>query len=535
MAGAARIDGSVLRTWADGAVAALDAHRAELDALNVFPVADSDTGTNLWLTLREARAALGEDLDGLEGRAAARGFARGALVGARGNSGVIVSQYLGELLRSLPPVGLTGDDVVRALRRATDAAYAAVAEPVEGTVLSVAQAVADGAAEARGDLPDVLAAALEAGYLALRRTPEQLAPLRAAGVLDAGGWGLLLVLRALGDALGAPTTPWERPRMPDTRHPCAEADQGGAFEVMYVVTAASHGDDGHDGDDAGDRHDGADGGPPVADRLRTALAAVGDSVAVVGGDGLWQAHVHTDAPLDAVRSAAAAGVTATQVRVRHIGRQTGVHGDLAPALGLVAVTGAAGLTADLARAGAVVVLVGPGRVAGPELVRAVEDTGAAEVLVLVADELVAGDHVGGGRDARARVRDRLSEVQVVVGAATLASLASHERDAGRLADAVLAAVDGVRTTEVDGADADGGPGGGPGGGGPDRDADPVVTAARGLVTDETALVTALVADDAAADVGARLSAALGDRVEVVVLPTGLPGRRVVLGAEAGTA
>lgn len=507
----ATLDVAVLRAWADGAVRALDEHRTQLDALNVFPVADSDTGTNLYLTLREGRQALAQDAGGQ----AARGFARGALVGARGNSGVIVSQYLGELLRSLPGGPLTGDALARGLRRATDAAYQAVARPVEGTVLTVARAVADGAerAEAAAGAPaDVLAAAIAAGYEALGRTPTQLAPLRAAGVLDAGGWGLLLVLGALAEALGAgPVT--VRPAVPDaaTVAPgaahevhdhahddgqCPHADQGGAFEVMFVVTAAerSAADD------------------DLAARLRARLADVGDSVAVVGGDGLWQAHAHTDDPLAAVAAAAAAGVVATQVRVRHIARQAG-HGVHAPALGVVAVTGAVGLAADLARAGAVVVLVLPGQVAGPELERAVDDTGAATVLVLVADGLVAAapDRVD------ARVCDGLSEAQVVAGAATFAALASAHLGPDALVAHVLAAVEDVRTAVADV--------------GPDGDPGPVLAAARSLVTPATALLTVLAADGAPEDLGARLADVVGDDVEVVLLGTGLPGRTVVLGAE----
>lgn len=514
MAATAMLDAAVLRAWADGAVHALDLHRGELDALNVFPVADSDTGTNLYLTLREGRQAL------MTGRGgdAARGFARGALVGARGNSGVIVSQYLGELLRTLPAGPLTGAALAGALQRATDAAYRAVARPVEGTVLSVARAVADGAATASGAPGDVLAAALEAGYEALGRTPQQLAPLRAAGVLDAGGWGLLLVLEALAEALGArPRTPAapDAVAVPGHEHghddghehghaelaagACPHGDQGGAFEVMYLVVAPEP----TAGDDS------------LAARLRAVLGDVGDSVAVVGGDGLWQAHVHTDRPVDAVASARLAGVRATQVRVRHIARQAGVHGPHTPALGIVAVTGAVGLTADLARAGAVVVLVLPGEVAGPELERAVDDTGAPSVLVLAVDGLVAA----APRRPDTRFRDGLSEVQVVAGAATFAAVASTGSGAEGLAARVLAAVDDVATAVVDV--------------GPTGDPGPVLSAARSLLTDRTVLLTVLVPDGAPGDLAERLREVVGGDVEVVLLPTGLADRQVVLGAETG--
>lgn len=491
------LDAPVLRAWADRAVRSLDAHRAELDELNVFPVADSDTGTNLYLTLREGLDALARD--GARDDEAARDFARGALVGARGNSGVIVSQYLGALLRGLPGGAVHGPQLADALCTATDAAYSAVAHPVEGTVLTVARAVGEGAAAAagRGLAPaGVLDAAVDAGYQALGRTATQLDALREAGVLDAGAWGLLLVLDALSEVLhGDDRAREERPvpAMPE-RHACpVDALASGDFEVMYVVAEGP-----------------ADEPGAVGAALRAGLSAVGDSVAVVGGEGLWQAHVHTDAPLAAVAAADAVGGRATQVRVRHLASQSGVHGVHRPALGLVAVTGSPALTADLARAGAVVVLVRPGEVAGPEVERAVDDTGAARVLVLAVDGLL---HAPVARDVRA-VRD-LTEAQVVAGAATLASLDPTEGDA-RLAEEVLAAVAAVRTGEV------------PDGAGPDAAA----AAVHALLAQPCALLTVLpAAATPDAVVSAVLAAAAERGVEAVVLPTGTPGARVVLGAE----
>jgi dihydroxyacetone kinase-like predicted kinase len=493
------IEGPVLRDWADRAVRALNVHREELDALNVFPVADSDTGTNLYLTLREALDAVSRV--GARDEEAARDFARGALVGARGNSGVIVSQYLGALLRSLPAGSVTADGLVAALRQAADAAYRAVAHPVEGTVLSVARAVSDGAAVANtlGAQPvGVLEAAVDAGYVALGRTPVQLEVLRVAGVLDAGAWGLLLVLDALTDALHReagvghvrPT-----PAMP-TRQPCAvEGLVGGEFEVMYVVTDDGLGTEGE-----------------VDDALRAALSAVGDSVAVVGGDGLWQAHVHTDTPLLAVESAAVAGEAATQIRVRHLASQSGVHGAHRPPLGLVTVTGAPALAADLARAGAVVVLVPSGTVAGSELERAVDDTGASTVLLLAVDGLA---HAPAGRSVR--VVDGLSEAQVVAGAATLASLDPQLGDE-RLAEEVLAAVRSVRTAEVDV--------------GPGQDAEQAERVTRELLAEPCALLTVLPSVSTPEAVVQRVVAVAAEcGVEAVVLPTGAAGVQVVLGAE----
>jgi len=341
----------------------------------------------------------------------------------------------------------------------------------------------------------VLDAAVDAGYRALGRTTAQLAALREAGVLDAGAWGLLLVLDALAEVLHGGDRPGHErpvPAMPTRHHCIVDGVPGGEFEVMYVVAS----DDG--ADDA------------VALALRDALSQVGDSVAVVGGDGLWQAHVHTDTPLPAVAGAAAAGARATQIRVRHLASQSGVHGAHRPALGLVAVTGAPGLTADLARAGAVVVLVAPGDVAGPELERAVDDTGAATVLLLAADALL---HTPVARAVRAA--DGLSEAQVVAGAATLASL-DPALGVETLVHEVLEAVAAVRTADV-----------GPGG-------DPEVAAdvVDALLAQPCALLTVLTADGTPPAVVERIVAVAAARgVEVVVLPTGTAGDRVVLGAE----
>ena len=210
------LDAAAVRRWCGGGLEALRAHQREIDELNVYPVPDGDTGTNLVLTLASAHEAL-ETFEAIEsldwpaparedstplGRAMRR-MARGALLGARGNSGVIVSQILRGMADSLAgSVAVRGGELARALRSASEAAYAAVARPVEGTVLSVAAAAAEGAGRIRSD--DLLAVAREAARSAseaLARTPQQLPVLARAGVVDAGGRGLCLLLDALVDAL----------------------------------------------------------------------------------------------------------------------------------------------------------------------------------------------------------------------------------------------------------------------------------------------------------------------------------------------
>jgi hypothetical protein len=192
--------GTVLR-FVDVAADDLGAAREEIDALNVFPVPDGDTGTNMFLTVSAARDAMREAGDDL--RTALAAMARGALLGARGNSGVILSQMLGALAGRIDratPGERTATVVAEALREATDASYAAVGDPVEGTILTVARAAADAALEAaepeRARARDVFAAAAAAAREALAHTPEQLPALRDAGVVDAGGRGLCVVLDA---------------------------------------------------------------------------------------------------------------------------------------------------------------------------------------------------------------------------------------------------------------------------------------------------------------------------------------------------
>ena len=202
-------DSTVVRLWAATALAALGEHRAEIDALNVFPVPDGDTGTNLFLTA-ESAAQYVEELyvDGGEPTLAASitAYAQGALLGARGNSGVITSQLLrgiADIFADEAALGV-GAELAVALTRAAELAYGAVAVPREGTVLTVARAAALAAGEVgfeQADLADVARAAVKGASIALANTPEQLQVLKDAGVVDAGGRGLVVILEALVEAI----------------------------------------------------------------------------------------------------------------------------------------------------------------------------------------------------------------------------------------------------------------------------------------------------------------------------------------------
>jgi DAK2 domain fusion protein YloV len=468
----------VLRSWARTALVELGRARLEIDELNVYPVPDGDTGTNLYLTWEAACDALPQgELTFAE---AVQAFGRGALLGARGNSGVIASQLVracglrlaenlprhqsgagdsvpegargGELgsvpegaregeLGSVPeaaargevegvpaggqgvepggPGGEPGGEAggadgggrravladprmseaaafADALVFAADAAYGAVAQPVEGTMLTVALEAANAAMDAANDgetLAGVCLAAVAAAREALTRTTEQLEPLRRAGVVDAGGAGLVVILGAMESVLSgrgpAATTgvPARIPVAPPTDQDAgAEAGRAGqaglggqagqagpgagidlepdgpAYEVMYLLDAPD--------DKIGD--------------YRRQLAELGDSVVVVGGDELWNVHVHTDDVGAAIELGIDIG-RPHRIRVTHFADLV-PHAPI-PGRAVIAVAAGDGLAKLFAEAGALVVKGGPGRRCSTgELLKAIERSGAPEIVILPNDK-----------------------------------------------------------------------------------------------------------------------------------------------------
>jgi DAK2 domain fusion protein YloV len=413
---------AVVRRFVDVAVDALAAAREEIDALNVYPVPDGDTGTNMYLTMSAARDAIQQaTADDAELVTALAAFRRGALLGARGNSGVILSQLLGALVARMgraTPADRNATVMAEAMTEASQAAYAAVGTPVEGTILTVARAAAEAAvrraADERARARDVFAAAAEAAREALAHTPEQLEPLRVAGVVDAGGRGLSVVLDAAETVLtGRRPLPAPQPIGTHTI-PVAvgEADlraDGPAYEVMYLLDAA---------DDA-------------VPGLREALSPLGDSLVVVGGEGLWNVHVH----VDDVGAAVEAGISAGRphrIRVTHFAEQTARPasrpvGRARTGRRIVAVSAGPGLARLFADAGALVIEGGPGhRPSTGMILDAVAGSGAAEVVILPNDR---------DSDRAARIAARTAEedldVRVVVipteaQVQGLAALAVHE-------------------------------------------------------------------------------------------------------------
>ncbi|MFE6363675.1 DAK2 domain-containing protein [Streptomyces sp. NPDC057806] len=421
-------DALAVRTWCGLALEALGRAREEIDAINVYPVADGDTGTNLYLTVESAAAAVDAVFIGHEAGSAGsvpslaeavRAMAHGALIGARGNSGTILAQLLrgmAQVLASDGDTAHTGAGGLRlALRHAADSARQAVAHPVEGTILTVASAAADAATGAGGDCGTVARAACEGARAALAATPRQLAVLERAGVVDAGGRGLVTVLAALVETLTgerqAGTVTYARGPV-DSPEECASLPESGpAFEVIYLLEA----------EDA------------AVTRLRERLDTLGDSLVVVGGDGLWNVHVHVDDAGAAVEAGVEAG-RPHRIRITHFGvgdvHTTG--GERTPReraqRAVVAVVPGPGLAGLYTEAGATTVLARPGEPpASGELVEAVRRAHAREVVLLPNDAELRHTAAAAAEQARAEgIRVALIPTRSAVQG--IAALAVHEPD-----------------------------------------------------------------------------------------------------------
>ena len=276
-------DGAGLLAAFRAGVANLEAHVDEVNSLNVFPVPDGDTGSNMLATVRAALEEA-ESVAGQQADRVASAISFGALMGARGNSGVITSQILRGLAEGLAGKRrFNGLDLAYALSTGTKTAYGAVAKPVEGTILTVIResaAAAVTAAERDNDIETVLSATVEAAEKSVARTPTLLAILREAGVVDSGGQGLYRLFQGAllhlvgGERATARPAVEARPR-PSTL--VAHADEGFGYETMFLLQA----------------------GPAHAidlDALRGYLEEIGESVLVAGDSRAVKVHVHNDRP-----------------------------------------------------------------------------------------------------------------------------------------------------------------------------------------------------------------------------------------------
>ena len=286
------IDGLLLREMALAGSALLEANRAEVDALNVFPVPDGDTGTNMSLTLQSATREISAK-EYLRADEASAALAKGALKGARGNSGVITSQLLRGFSRALAGVEqITPTQFAQALKAGSDLAYKAVMKPKEGTILTVARVIAENAlaqVERDPDSYDALfSVMLQSGQEILQKTPDMLPALKAAGVVDSGGRGLLYIYTGYAAAMRGETieemlaaVAAERGGFQDDHD--AITDFKFAYHVAYQLDHL--GDDCTEGD---------------VDSLRRRLNRIGNAVNVEGDAAPYRIHVHTNNPGNAI-------------------------------------------------------------------------------------------------------------------------------------------------------------------------------------------------------------------------------------------
>jgi DAK2 domain fusion protein YloV len=299
------IDGKTLKQMILHAASKLEALKDTVNALNVFPVPDGDTGTNMSMTLTSATREVERSGDGTVGEVAAA-VAQGSLMGARGNSGVILSQLFRGFAKALDGKHvIDGRDLARAFQEGVDTAYKAVMKPVEGTILTVArESAAAGmqAARRETDLLKLMKVVVDAAEASLARTPELLPVLKKAGVVDSGGKGLTIILHGYYEALSGGATLAETPvgeteptaavkeAKPDRKHdtsPAARIDFAVDEEISHIPFP-------YDCEFFIRRY--KDAGPIPMEQIARELEQWGDSIYVVGSEDYAKVHVHASNP-----------------------------------------------------------------------------------------------------------------------------------------------------------------------------------------------------------------------------------------------
>jgi hypothetical protein len=431
-------DLAATRRLVKGAAAAAEAGRRRIDDLNVYPVPDGDTGTNLALTVRAVVGAL-ETLDDVDRERLAREVARAALMGARGNSGVILSQIIRGFVEVVGGAdALDSPTLARALRSASDAAYRAVRKPVEGTMLTVIRELAEEAeAQAGPDLPvgDLLRALVRRGEEVVAETPQHLEILRRAGVVDAGGAGLLELFRGVTAALTGEALPEMPPELEEVGIDAVHQEQSRyRYCTVFVVE--------------GERLDRS--------QLESALEPLGDSLMVVGDESALKVHVHTDDPGAALTLGAARGVL-EGIEIANMHRQTEEREsrllELVPddrSVDVIAVVAGEG-NARLFRSLGVAGIVDGGQSMNPstaDILAAVEATDAPAAIVLPNN----GNVVLSAEQAAGHAAKAVTVVPTRSIPAGIAAMVAYdgsgtaEENAARMAEAVDAVGTGAVTT-----------------------------------------------------------------------------------------
>lgn len=422
-----------LRRFFDGALSAVERCAPVLDALNVFPVPDGDTGKNMLLTLRSAANALAQCSQEHCG-AMLENLAHGALMGARGNSGVIMAQILRGLTEVLrKEERITGPLWARGWREATKAAYRAVANPKEGTILTVVRAIAEAserAAHEGQELQQLLPRAVEAAHVAVWETPQLLEILRQAGVVDAGGLGLALWLQGgVAELLGtAPPDPATLPLPPETFHAVAASVEFPGYCTEFLIQGTNL----------------------DQQAIREHIAGWGDSILVVGDTQAVRVHIHTDDPERVLAYGASLG-TVLETKVENMEEQRRARLAMAEGpveIALAAVVAGHGME-EVYRSLGVHVLVPGGETMNPsvtELLAALDQAPADRVLLIANNKNI----VPAAEQAAAQSTKQVTVVPtrtMVEGIAAVLAFSAEEELAAN-AQAMREAAERVRTVAV---------------------------------------------------------------------------------------
>jgi DAK2 domain fusion protein YloV len=374
------VDGPGFKRALLGSLSWLSANHEEVNRLNVFPVPDGDTGTNMLLTLQSAVEDIKES-DAAEVSKIAKLASHGSLMGARGNSGVILSQIFRGFARAVEgKTSLTPAELAVAFEEAANAAYRAVNKPTEGTILTVAREAGRSAAAAAGEpgatIPAVIAAAAAGARAAVLKTPSQLQILRDAGVVDAGGFGLQIIIEGMlksfegTEAQLAPLAV-SRPGLPVASQVNVELPEGGWGYCTEFLIEGTNLD---------------------LQRIQEQIEALGNSVLVVGEPELVKVHVHTDDPTRVITLAGGHGKVlklnvgdmSTQHRRILESEAQASHAARANGVGLVAVVAGPGLV-EIFRGLGVDAIVEGGQTMNPstqDMLTAIESVPYDEVILL---------------------------------------------------------------------------------------------------------------------------------------------------------
>lgn len=294
-------DGQTFKQALKSAEVLLEKRIEEINALNVYPVPDGDTGINMYLTLQSATAAV-ESLSTSSVAEISAKAARGALLGARGNSGVILSQILRGMAKALEmKEHFSSFDFAQALRHASDIAYKAIAEPVEGTILTVIREASEAAmreAERGADLKKTMTAIVSQARNTVKRTPELLPQLQEAGVVDAGGKGLFYIFLGMKDLISRKMTEREECKVTSRKARLSRTKTSYGVEIQFLV----------EGDNL-----------PL-EEMRDRISSMGESVLVVGDEHLIRVHVHTQQP-QAILDYSSTKGHLTDIAVEHLDEQ----------------------------------------------------------------------------------------------------------------------------------------------------------------------------------------------------------------------